>query len=199
MNFNDEIWSYLLFIIKSMASRIPVPQIIFQDISESDYQRLFANTNSNNILGGALTDISIFEKDNYSNLFRKSNRAGAGVFSVLSNIAKRSFPFLKKYILPESLNFSASLIEKKKNNPSENISSTDVKNLAKTSAKNIARKILTSGGKRIGSKKRRKKLKPKKLKKKQKIIKIRKTIKKGKVNKRKTKTNKNKYNIFNQL
>ena len=184
-----------------MASRIPVPQIIFQDISESDYQRLFASAN-NNILGGALADISVFERDNYSNLFRKSNRAGAGVFSILSNIAKRSFPFLKKYILPEAINFGTSLIEKRRENPSNNITTSDLKKLAKSSAKNIAQKVLASGGR-----KRRKKYILKKIsKKKIKRVRHRKKVKKNKNIKRKFKKNrkkkfqvKNKHSIFNSL
>lgn len=131
-----------------LGSTIPVPQIIYRDINESDYLKLFSGSN-NNILGGALSDISVFETENYSNLFRKNNRAGAGVFSFLSNIAKRSFPFLKKYILPEAINFGTSLIEKSKNNPSSKISKEDIKSLGKTSIKNIAKKVIDSGGRRV--------------------------------------------------
>ena len=141
-----------------LGSTIPVPQIIYRDINESDYLKLFSG-NNNNILGGALSDISVFETENYSNLFRKNNRAGAGVFSFLSNIAKRSFPFLKKYILPEAINFGTSLIEKSKNNSSNKISKQDIKDLSKKSIKNIAKKVIDSGGRKVKKKRQKKKCK----------------------------------------
>ena len=134
-----------------LGTTIPIPQIIYRDISESDYLKLFSG-NNNSILGGALSDISVFETENYSNLFRKNNRAGAGVYSFLSNIAKRSFPFLKKYILPEAINFGASLLERSKNNPSNKINKDDIKHLTKKSIKNIAKKVIDSGGRRVKKK-----------------------------------------------
>ena len=156
-----------------------------------------------------MRDISVFEKDNYSNLFRKSNRAGAGIFSVLSNIAKRSFPFLKKYIIPEAINFGTSLIEKKRENPSKNITGSDFKKIAKSSAKNIARKVLASGSKKRGRRRRRRKRKRTGIKKnivKNNSKKIIRKVKRKKIIKKKFKKNrkkrnqvKSKYSIFNNL
>ena len=144
------------------GTTIPVPQIIFKDISESDYLNSFSNNNAdnNNIFGGALTDISVFEKDNYSNLFKRNNRAGAGIFSFLTTIAKRSYPYLKKYIIPEALHFGTSLIEKARNNPSKRVDRSDIKNLTKQSLKNIAKKALNSGGRGRKGKKKKSKRKP---------------------------------------
>ena len=146
---------------------IPVPQIVFRDISETDYLKLFSE-NKGNIIAGALTDISVFEGRDYSNLFRKNNRSGAGVFSFLSSLAKKSFPFLRKYVLPEAVNFGTSLIEKSRKDPSKPLNREDIKKLGKTSLKNITKRVLESGGKRrkrLNKRKGDKKIKKKKTRK----------------------------------
>ena len=58
---------------------IPIPQIIFKDLELNEYLNLFTRTNSDTFKGSGLTDIAVFEHDNYSNLFRKKhNQTGAG-------------------------------------------------------------------------------------------------------------------------
>ena len=137
---------------------LPIPQLIFKDLSLTEYLNLF--TNSNTLKGGALTDIALFEHDNYSNLFRKNHKSGAGFLSFLSSIAKKSYPYLKGVLFPEALNLTSSLIEKAKNNSKNGIKKEDLKNLAKQSLRNIAVKTLNSSG---GSRRRKKYTKHKRI------------------------------------
>ena len=141
-----------------MESRIiPIPKIFNKDLQEKEYLRLF----SNNYLGGGVEDIKLYtEKENYQNLFR--NKKGGGVFSFLSSIAKKSLPFIKKYIFPEAINLSTSLLEQ--SNTPEGVTKKNLKELSKQSFKNIGKKIINSGGfKRRRYKKRQ--VKKKKIKK----------------------------------
>ena len=139
---------------------IPIPQIIFKDLELNDYLNLFTKTNFDIFKGSGLTDIAIFEHDNYSHLFRKkpNQQIGAGFLSFLSSIAKKSLPWIKNVIFPEALNLTSTLIERHKNNP---LKREEIKNLAKQSVKNIAEKTLKStGGLRF---RRGKKLKRKRI------------------------------------
>ena len=184
-----------------MEGPIPLPQVIFADISESDYYKLFS-TSSDIKTGAGFEDISVFQPDNYSNIFRRNNRAGAGLFSILSTVARKSFPFLKKYILPEALTFGSNLIERV--NKNQNISREDIKNLAKSSVKNVANRAFgSSGSRRKYVKRKSKKKKPyrKKVKKikRKKIKKKRKNKKKIAIDKRRSKKLNLKNSIFNDL
>ena len=125
-----------------MESRIiPIPKIFNKDLQEKEYLRLF----SNNYLGGGVEDIKLYtEKENYQNLFRNTNKKGGGVFSFLSSIAKKSLPFIKKYIFPEAINLSTSLLEQ--SNTPEGVTKKNLKELSKQSFKNIGKKIINSGG-----------------------------------------------------
>ena len=188
-----------------MEGPIPLPQIIFEDISESDYYKLFS-TSSDVKTGAGFEDIAVFEPDNYSNIFRRNNRAGAGLFSILSTVAKKSYPFLKRYILPEALTFGSNLLERV--NKNQSISREDIKNLAKTSVKNVANRAFGSSGShrkyvRKKSKSKSKRSYRKKVKniKRRKIKKKRKSGKKignGKKSKR-SKKNYLKNSIFNDM
>ena len=143
-----------------MESRIiPIPKIFNKDLQEKEYLRLF----SNNYSGGGVEDIKLYtERENYQNLFRNTNKKGGGVFSFLSSIAKKSLPFIKKYIFPEAINLSTSLLEQ--SNTPEGVTKKNLKELSKQSFKNIGKKIINSGGfKRRGYKK---KVKNKKIKRK---------------------------------
>ena len=155
---------------------IPIPQIIFKDLELNEYLNLFTKTNSDTFKGFGLTDIAIFEHDNYSHLFRKKpNQLGGGFLSFLSSIAKKSLPWIKNVIFPEALNLTSTLIERHKNNP---LKKEEIKKLAKQSVKNIAEKTLKStGGRRF---RRGKKLKKKGIIKKNKKILNKKNNKKRK-------------------
>ena len=128
---------------------LPIPQERYSDLSVSDYTNLFT---SNNIIGGSLNDIILFEKDNYSNLFRKDRR-GAGFFSFLSSLAKKSLPYLKKYVLPEALNVTSSLLSKSQSAGEKSLTKKDLEHLGKRSLRNIASKALTGSGKSSKGKK----------------------------------------------
>ena len=143
---------------------LPAPKIIHNDLKESDYLEIFNQSNLKSFLkGGALTDIKLFRNNKYSNLFKKEEISGAGFWSILNNLARKSLPIIKKYILPEALNLGTSIIEKVKSNPDNVIKKQELKNLAKSSAKNLAKKTLSSiAGKRKKSSLRRKTCKKRK-------------------------------------
>ena len=136
---------------------LPAPRLLYKDLKESDYLEIFNQSNLKSLLkGGALTDISLFKNNKYSNLFKKEPVSGAGFWSILNNLARKSVPIIKKYILPEALNLGSSIIEKAKLNPDKLIKKDDLKNLAKTSVKNLAKKTISSlGGKKHKNKRRR--------------------------------------------
>ena len=124
---------------------VPAPRLLYKDLKESDYLDIFNQPNLNSYLkGGALTDIKLFRNNKYSNLFKKEEISGAGFWSILNNLARKSLPILKKLILPEALNLGSSIIEKVKSNPDSTIKKEELKNLAKSSAKNLAKKTLSS-------------------------------------------------------
>ena len=184
-----------------MESRIiPIPKIFNKDLGEKEYLRLF----SNNYSGGGIEDIKLYsERENYQNLFRNTNKKGGGVFTFLSSIAKKSLPFIKKYIFPEAINLTTSLLEQ--SNTPEGVTKKHLKELSKQSFKNIGKKIINSGGfKRRRYKKRRvkkKKIKkkaviPKKKYKKRKKLKKKKLILKKKIKKGKKKSS---FKIFNNI
>ena len=156
---------------------LPIPQLVFKDLQLTEYINLFSDTNI--LKGAAVTDIAVFEHDNYSNLFRKSHKSGAGFLSFLSSIAKKSLPYIKNIIFPEALNLTSSLIEKTRNNSNKPLKKEEIKKLAKESIRNIAKKTLdSSGGSRKKRKKRRKIKKSKKRRKRR--LSIKKKLKRNK-------------------
>ena len=166
---------------------IPKDHQVYNDLKESDYLQIFNVDESNlkSILrGGALTDIQLYKK-NYSNLFRRGDLSGAGFWSILNNLARKSLPFLKKYVLPEALNLGSTIIEKSKQNQNNLINKNELKNLAKNSVKNLASKAISNiGGRR--KKQIRKKYRKRKVKNKFNFHKVKK-IKKLKSSRNKTK------------
>ena len=184
---------------------LPISHNLYNDLNESEYTRIF--NRDNNVIGGALSDISVYERKHFSNIF-KNNNSGAGIFSFLSGLAKQSLPYLKKIILPEAINFSSDLLHHKLQN--RNIDKNTLKELTKKSLKNIAKKSLSdsSGGlkRKFKIKKKRKKITKKKNKskkyKKKRSIKKRAKVKrkkKRKIKKRKKNSSKNKFSIFNSI
>merc|ERR1712055_886309 len=113
---------------------IPIPQTIFKDSGLNEYLNLFTSTNSDTFKGFGLTDIAVFEHDNYSNLFKKKhNQTGAGFLSFLSSVAKRSLPWLRNILAPEALNLTSTLIERQKNNSNNPLKREEIKKVAKQS------------------------------------------------------------------
>merc|ERR1712030_167667 len=76
---------------------------------------------------------------------------GAGFFSFLSNIAKKTVPILKKYVLPEALNLTSSLIDQSKQ---KSLNVDKIKDLTKQSLRNIGKNVVMNSG---GRKRLRKK------------------------------------------
>ena len=136
-------------------SIIPIPELYNRDLEESEYLKIF--NNNYNFLGGGFDDIKVYnESENYQKFFRRNNSIkGAGLFSFLSSVAKKSLPFLKKYIFPEAINFGTSLLEQ--SNTSKGVTNKNLKDLSKKSFKNIARKVIDSGGYKSRRKNKRKK------------------------------------------
>lgn len=121
---------------------LPIPRNLYSDLNESEYSRLFKLNHST---GGALSDIAVYEKKYFSNIFNNKKKSGAGIFSFLSGLAKKSLPYISKYILPEAVNFTSNLINEKIQN--KKIDKKSLKRISKDSFKNIARKaLLESGG-----------------------------------------------------
>ena len=142
---------------------IPKDHQVYNDLKESDYLQIFNVDESNlkSILrGGALTDIQLYKK-NYSNLFRRGELSGAGFWSILNNLARKSLPFLKKYVLPEALNLGSTIIEKSKQNQDNVITKKELKNLAKNSVKNLASKAISNIGGRRKRHRRKKQIRKK--------------------------------------
>ena len=140
---------------------LPKDHQVYNDLKESDYLQIFNVDESNlkSILrGGALTDIQLYKKD-YSNLFRRGELSGAGFWSILNNLARKSLPFLKKYVLPEALNLGSTIIEKSKQNQDNVITKKELKNLAKNSVKNLASKAISNIGGRRNRRGRKKQIK----------------------------------------
>ena len=114
-----------------------IPKVKYSDLKFEDYFELFSRKLNK---GGALTDISLYEKDNYNNLLKK----GGSFWGFLSNLAKKSLPYINKYFIPEALHLGTNLLHKSQSN--EGLKKSDIKDLSKKSLKNIVSKALNSGG-----------------------------------------------------
>ena len=154
---------------------------IKNDLNEDEYYKYL---NSNHISAGSLSDIITYQRRHFSHLIDDKNLSGAGLWSFISKLTKKSLPLLSKYILPEALSFTSNVLNERNNK--KNIDKNKLKSFAKTSLKNIASKVLsnTLAGK---SNNRRYKLKSKKNKKNKKVKRIlrSKLKKKKKLNKKK--------------
>ena len=124
--------------------------------------------------------IFIYIKKN-SHLFKNFQNTGAGFWSFLTGIASKSLPYISKYVLPEALNVTSSLLQDKLQNKKFN--KQKFKDIAKQSMKNISKKALediSKGGykkkkrkfKKIRKNSKNKKIKLKKLHKKRNLKKI---------------------------
>merc|ERR1711989_229919 len=113
---------------------------IINDFNEDDYYKYL---NSNHILGGSLSDIITYQRRYFSHLSDDRNQTGAGLWSFITGLAKKSLPFVSKYILPEALSFTSNVLNET-NNTKTKIDKNKLKSLGKTSLKNIASKVLSN-------------------------------------------------------
>lgn len=114
-----------------------IPSVKYSDLKFEDYFDLFSRKSNK---GGALTDISLYQKESFNNLLKK----GGSFWGFLSNLAKKTLPYINKYIIPEALNLGTNLLHKSQS--SEGLKKSDIKNLSKKSLKNIVSKAINSGG-----------------------------------------------------
>ena len=156
---------------------LPIPKFAnYQDISQDSYYTYFTNNTQN---GGSISDIILYHKDLKTNNYL---RRGGGFWSFLGNLARKSLPFINKFILPEAVNIGQSLLEKQQQKGS--ISKKDFSDVSKDSIKRVVKKVITgSGKKRKYNRKIIKKLK-KNNKRKRKIINKKIGNKKNQLNKK---------------
>ena len=127
---------------------LPIPKKDFQDLSVADYTNYFTKSSYK---GSGINDIILYQKDfNSNNLIRR----GAGFWSFLGSIARKTLPFISKYVLPEAATFGQNLIDKRLEKKS-NLSSEDLKSISKKSIGNIAKKNSVGSGKKSTNKKRK--------------------------------------------
>ena len=88
---------------------IPLSHNYINNLSEHDYYSYFL---SNDKKAGSISEIILYQKPHLSNKFnRNSNLTGGGFFQFIKSIAKKSLPFIQKYILPEVGSFTSQLIK----------------------------------------------------------------------------------------
>ena len=89
-------------------------------------------------------------------IYLKKTISRVGLWSILNNLARKSLPIIKKYILPEALKLCSSIIEKARSNPDNLINKQDLKTLARNlSQKLVKKKTLSSfGGENIEKEKK---------------------------------------------
>ena len=139
---------------QTLVPILPIPKKDFQDLTITEYNNYFTKTVNS---GGAISDIILYQKDfDSNNLLRR----GGSFWTFLGNIAKKTLPFIHKYILPEAVNFGQNLIEKT-NQTNSNLTKQDLKKLSKQSLSNIAKKIAVGSGERRQKKKEKQKQKQK--------------------------------------
>ena len=78
-------------------------RIAFTPPSEHEFKQLFISAPMRK--GGGLEDISIFQPRGISYL------RGSGIFSLISGVAKRIFPFLIKAAKPAAKEFSSAIVK----------------------------------------------------------------------------------------
>ena len=134
---------------QTLVPLLPIPKKEFQDLSVEEYTNYFTKTRYR---GAGINDIILYQKDFHSN---NLIRRGAGFWSFLGSIARKTLPFISKYVLPEAVTFGQNLIDKRLEKKS-NLTSEDFKSISKNSLGNIAKKIsVGSGKKKLQIKKRK--------------------------------------------
>ena len=107
---------------------LPIPKFAnYQDISQDSYYTYFTNNTQN---GGSISDIILYHKDLKTNNYL---RRGGGFWSFLGNLARKSLPFINKFILPEAVNIGQTLLEKQQQKGS--ISKKDFSDVSRDSVK----------------------------------------------------------------
>ena len=119
---------------------LPIPKFAnYQDISQDSYYTYFTNNTQN---GGSISDIILYHKDLKTNNYL---RRGGGFWSFLGNLARKSLPFINKFILPEAVNIGQTLLEKQQQKGS--ISKKDFSDISRDSVKRVVKKVITGSGK----------------------------------------------------
>ena len=125
---------------QTLVPLLPIPKKDFQDLSVEEYVKYFTKSS---IRGSGINDIILYQKDlNSNNLLRK----GAGFWSFLGSLARKTLPFISRVLLPEAVTFGQNLIDKRLEKKS-NLTSEDLKSISKKSLGNIAKKISIGSGK----------------------------------------------------
>ena len=125
---------------QTLVPILPIPRQDFQDLSVGEYTDYFTKSTYR---GSGLNDIILYQKDfNSNNLLRK----GAGFWSFIGNLARKTLPFISRVLLPEAVTFGQNLIDKRLEKKT-NLTSEDLKKISKKSIGNIAKKISVGSGK----------------------------------------------------
>lgn len=107
---------------QTLVPLLPIPKKDFQDLSVAEYTNYFTKSSNS---GGGINDIILYQKDlNSNNLLRR----GAGFWSFLGNLARKSLPFISRILLPEAVTFGQNLIDKRLEKKS-NLTSEDLKSI----------------------------------------------------------------------
>ena len=126
---------------------LPIPkQMLIEDLSLQDYLNYFTKDTE---IGGSISDIVLYHKENSNNYLRR----GGGFWSFIGKLAKKSLPFINKFILPEAINIGQSLLEK--HQTKGKISKDDLSDISKDTVKRIVKKVVSGSGKRKKQKKKR--------------------------------------------
>jgi hypothetical protein len=121
---------------KNIIEQTDTMRVTYVEPSVEEFSRLF----DSNIIrhGGGLADIATFNSPVYY-------QRGSGFFSILSSIAKRSIPFLKRVLLPSVADMSANIVKDYgKGIPLKKA----LRNRGIESLKRVGKKIM-KGGKRL--------------------------------------------------
>ena len=120
---------------------LPIPRLIYyDDISLNDYYSYFTKDTD---IGGSISDIILYHKDLKTNNYL---RRGGGFWSYVGQLAKRSLPFIHKYLLPEALNVGQTLIEKHQSKG--RISKKDLSDISKDTLKRVVKNVVLGSGRK---------------------------------------------------
>lgn len=119
---------------------LPIPRLAYyNDLSLDEYYNYFTKDTE---FGGSISDIILYHNNSKSNNYL---RRGGGFWSYVGQLAKKTLPFINKFLLPEAINVGQSLLEKHQSKGK--ISKEDLSNISKDSVKRIVKKVISGSGK----------------------------------------------------
>ena len=127
-------------------------RVEYVPLSVSDFDKLFQGHSAR---GGGLNDIRAYYADGF-------HPRGGGLLSILGSLARRSIPFLRRYILPAAATMSKDIIDDY--SQGENLRHS-IKKRGIDAVKSVGKKIMTGGRKRTKTKRKRRAVKKKTTKK----------------------------------